>query len=63
MGERHLRMWLPTSLEPCNTVVLEMLLAPLWGMGQFYEIPEKKLETIPNFRGSRLALVAFKDFK
>jgi len=32
------------------------------GNGQFYEIPDKKLETILNFRGSRLALAAFKDF-
>lgn len=35
MGERHLRMWLPTSPEPCNTVVLEILLAPLWGTDNF----------------------------
>ncbi|KAK4826679.1 hypothetical protein QYF61_010688 [Mycteria americana] len=32
------------------------------GNGQFYEIPDKKLETIPSFRDSRLALAAFKDF-
>lgn len=62
MGERHLRTWLPTSPEPCNMVVLEILACTTVGNGQFYEIPDKKLETIPNFRGSRIALAAFKDF-
>lgn len=59
-GERHLRMWLPTSLEPCNTVVLEILLAPLWGTDNFMRSLET--ETIPNFRGSRWALAAVTDF-
>ena len=35
MGKRHLRMQLPTSPNPCNMVVLEILLAPLWGMDSF----------------------------
>lgn len=49
MGERHLRMWLPISPQPCNTVVLEILACTTVGNGQFYKIPDKKLETIPNF--------------